>query len=192
MKLNRFFILTIIVALVTFSCGTDNDLTPNPTFDPEASDQSSNNNDDDDGGNDDDGNDDGGDDDDGGDNDTTSTDPYFRADIDGVTSGFPSRAFQTVGSTVEIKGEKSASIEGFTFYLDATITEGDTIFLGRTTNYAEYFGSNFITYVTENGYIVFNRVNSLFVEADFEFDASAVADTSLRVDVTNGEFLVNR
>jgi hypothetical protein len=187
MKLNHLLIVAIIISIVAVSCGTDNELTPNPTFDPEASDQTTNNN-----GGGDDGNDDGGDDDGGDDNDTTSTTPYFRAGIDGVTSGFPIKSFQTTGTSVEIKGEKTSNSEAITFTLNTSITEGDTIFLGRTNDYVEYLGSNFLVYVSDEGYIVFNRVTNLFVEAKFEFDASAATDTSIKVDITNGEFLINK
>lgn len=187
MKLSRIFTIATILTVFLYSCGTDNDLTPNPSFDPDATEETTNNNG---GGNDDGGNDDGNDD--GGGNDTTSTNPYFRVDIDGVTSGFPLRTYQTVGASVEIKGEKNSTSEAITFTLNSPITEGDTIFLSRSSDFVEYLGSNFLVYVSDEGYIVFNRVTNFIVEADFEFDASAATDTSIKVNIRNGEFLVNK
>lgn len=44
MKFNHFFILTAVFSLTLLSCEKNNELTPNPTFDPEATNTNSGNN----------------------------------------------------------------------------------------------------------------------------------------------------
>lgn len=44
MKLSQFVLALIIGSIILISCGKDNELTPNPIFDPDATNQTSNNN----------------------------------------------------------------------------------------------------------------------------------------------------
>jgi hypothetical protein len=187
----RLLLTLLTLSFFIYSCEKNTELTPNPAFKPESNNEVSNGDDTVSGGNGE------------GTKDSTSTQLHFRADINGNLTSFPTRDVLIVNSTnstqVQIIGGKDNGnvFEKISIYIiNEDIIEGDTLYFdgsGADTR-GEYFsdnGTNFYTFHSDNGYIVFNRVTSLLYGAKFRFKASSSASDS-SIYITNGAFLINR
>jgi hypothetical protein len=131
----------------------------------------------------------------GGGTDTTggggSSTQYFRADINGTTQNFPAITYETSGNRIDLVGEKVNSFDFIEIQVFNSPSTGDTVYFNGPDN-AEYLSQNFISYLSNNGAVIFTRVETRFVEGVFYFDGQSRNDTTQTVSITNGEFLINR
>lgn len=190
----RTFFALFLSAICLISCDKNDDLTPNPAFVAEANVGSSDDPIIDEEG-----------EEDGENNDSTATQLHFEADINGVLTAFSKVDIFNFNSTnskeIRIIGSKNSGnvFEKLTIHIvDEDIIQGDTLYFdgsGADTR-GQYFtdnGTNFYTFFSDNGYVVFNKVTSLQYGATFKFKAThAISTSDTSIYITNGSFLINR
>lgn len=121
----------------------------------------------------------------------TAPNPYFRADADGVTENFPSRSYTSTSLGVVISASQGgSSVKQISFSLISQPVEGDTIDLGM--GQATYMKGLGLTYPSKSGYLVFDKIESAYVQGTFSYVGESPSNPSDTVVISNGEFSINR
>jgi|SRR5690554_2711772 len=125
------------------------------------------------------------------DNGNGNSSPFFRASINGNNVNFPARTYTSTSMGVTINAsEGSNGIKEISINLLNQPTIGDTIRLNLGQGmYMEGIG---VVYYSKSGYLVFNQIETGYVEGRFAFVGEMVNNPDSTVSITNGEFYINR
>ncbi len=187
MNLNRLFILTTIFSILLFSCGKDNELTPNPMFDENASGVKTNNNGS--------GNDNGGDEG-GGENEEVVS--YLSGNFGGDTLSFQTCYFtydnfgmKTTISATSADGNKIVNLA-----IDGEVTETKTYTVGVDIEMSyDYDLLNFSKdsrYVASSGSLTITSVDSTALKGTFFFNGKISSNPTDTITVKNGKFTAEK
>lgn len=125
----------------------------------------------------------------------TSPNSYFRFDVNGVTENYPVRTYSENSMGVTINAQQGgSSLKQLVINTFGQPVQGDTIDfssqipLGSIT-YNKSIGEVF---TPTSGYLIFDKIESGYVQGTFEFIGEQVNNTTVTINVTNGEFSVNK